>query len=171
VLDTVPRDSLFLAQTPQGFRVEVLRAALGDAGDATDEAALAERAGFPVHVVTGDPRNVKITTGGDMELAEQFARAGGVATSRIGTGLRPATAWCRTSPHPRRRHHSYDRGLLGHSDADIVCHAVTDAILGAAALGDIGRHFPDTDPAWKGADSVKLLGPGAGARSPRRAGS
>jgi 2-C-methyl-D-erythritol 2,4-cyclodiphosphate synthase len=51
----------------------------------------------------------------------------------------------------------YDRGLLGHSDADIVCHAVTDAILGAAALGDIGRHFPDTDPAWKGADSVKLL--------------
>jgi len=157
VLDTVPRDSLFLAQTPQGFRVEVLRAALGDAGDATDEAALAERAGFPVHVVTGDPRNVKITTGGDMELAEQFARAGGVATSRVGTGYdlhrlvpgRPLILGGVTVP--------YDRGLQGRSDADIVCHAVTDASLGAAALGDIGRHFPDTDPAWKGADSVKLL--------------
>ena len=75
VLETVPRDRLFLAQTPQGFRVEVLRAALGDAGDATDEAALAERAGFPVHVVTGDPRNVKITTMLDLAYAE--ARMGG----------------------------------------------------------------------------------------------
>jgi 2-C-methyl-D-erythritol 4-phosphate cytidylyltransferase / 2-C-methyl-D-erythritol 2,4-cyclodiphosphate synthase len=163
VLETVPRDGLFLAQTPQGFRVEVLRAALADTdtGDATDEAALAERAGFPVTVVVGDARNIKITTGGDIALAEQFERAESVAasvsSSRIGTGYdlhrlvegRPLILGGVTIP--------YDRGLLGHSDADIVCHAVTDAILGAAALGDIGRLFPDTDPAWKGADSVKLL--------------
>jgi 2-C-methyl-D-erythritol 4-phosphate cytidylyltransferase/2-C-methyl-D-erythritol 2,4-cyclodiphosphate synthase len=161
VLETVPRDGLFLAQTPQGFRVEVLRAALADTGDATDEATLAERAGWPVTVVRGDARNVKITTGGDIALAEQFvraeSRAASVSSSRIGTGYdlhrlvegRPLILGGVTIP--------YDRGLLGHSDADIVCHAVTDAILGAAALGDIGRHFPDTDPAWKGADSVKLL--------------
>jgi 2-C-methyl-D-erythritol 4-phosphate cytidylyltransferase/2-C-methyl-D-erythritol 2,4-cyclodiphosphate synthase len=160
VLETVPRDGLFLAQTPQAFRVEVLRAALADAGDATDEAALAERAGVPVAIVHGDARNMKITTAGDIALAEQVVRASMAASassSRIGTGYdlhrlvegRPLVLGGVTIP--------YDRGLLGHSDADIVCHAVTDAILGAAALGDIGRHFPDTDPAWKGADSVKLL--------------
>ncbi len=157
VHETVPREGLFLAQTPQGFRVDVLRAALADTRDATDEAALVERAGFAVHVVTGDPQNVKITTGGDIALAEQFVRAGAAPSCRIGTGYdlhrlvpeRPLVLGGVTIP--------YDRGLLGHSDADVVCHAVTDAVLGAAALGDIGRHFPDTDPAWKGADSLTLL--------------
>ncbi len=157
VRETLPRDEVFLAQTPQAFRVDVLRAALAVQGEATDEAMLAERAGFPVRLVEGDPRNMKITAPGDLEAAERLAGAAGVAALRIGNGYdlhrltpgRPLVLGGLTIPH--------DRGLQGHSDADAVCHAVTDAILGAAGAGDIGRHFPDTDPAWKDANSVELL--------------
>jgi 2-C-methyl-D-erythritol 4-phosphate cytidylyltransferase/2-C-methyl-D-erythritol 2,4-cyclodiphosphate synthase len=156
VVETVPRDDLFLAQTPQAFRVDVLRAALARGADATDEATLVEQAGFPVHLVEGDPRNVKITTAGDLALAERLLERA-APTFRVGNGYdlhrlvaeRPLILGGVSIP--------FDRGLLGHSDADVVCHAVTDAVLGAAALGDIGRHFPDTDPRWKDADSVKLL--------------
>ncbi len=156
VVETVPRDGLFLAQTPQAFRVDVLRAALAPGADATDEATLVEQAGFPVHLVEGDPRNVKITTAGDLALAERLLEHP-APRFRVGTGYdlhrlvtgRPLVLGGVTIP--------FDRGLLGHSDADVVCHAVTDAVLGAAALGDIGRHFPDTDPRWKGADSIVLL--------------
>jgi len=156
VVETVPREDLFLAQTPQAFRVDVLRAALAPGADATDEATLVEQAGFPVHLVEGDPRNVKITTAGDLALAERLLDRAAPAF-RVGNGYdlhrlvagRPLILGGVSIP--------FDRGLLGHSDADVVCHAATDAVLGAAALGDIGRHFPDTDPQWKGADSVKLL--------------
>jgi len=156
VVETVPRDDLFLAQTPQAFRVGVLRAALAQGADATDEATLVEQAGFPVHLVEGDPRNVKITTAGDLALAERLLERT-PPTFRVGHGYdlhrlvpgRPLILGGVSIP--------FDRGLLGHSDADVVCHAVTDAVLGAAALGDIGRHFPDTDPRWKGADSIRLL--------------
>jgi 2-C-methyl-D-erythritol 2,4-cyclodiphosphate synthase len=103
-----------------------------------------------VHIVTGDPQNLKITT------AEELMNARAL-TSSIGTGYdlhrlvpgRPLILAGVRIP--------FEQGLQGHSDADIVCHAVTDAILGAAALGDIGRMFPDTDAAWKDADSVQLL--------------
>jgi 2-C-methyl-D-erythritol 4-phosphate cytidylyltransferase / 2-C-methyl-D-erythritol 2,4-cyclodiphosphate synthase len=119
---------------------------------------LAEAAGHHVHLVEGDPRNLKITTPDDLEMAERLLGAGSrPATMRIGNGYdlhrlvagRPLILGGVTIP--------FDRGLDGHSDADAVCHAVTDAILGAASAGDIGRHFPDTDPAFTGANSIELL--------------
>lgn len=158
---TIPRESVFLAQTPQAFRRDVLARALeeGRSVDATDEAMLVERLGLPVHVVEGDPRNLKITTPGDLAAAQASSTAALPPTSlmRIGTGYdlhrlvagRPLILAGVTIP--------FERGLDGHSDADVVCHAVTDAVLGAAALGDIGRLFPDTDPQWKDADSIALL--------------
>ena len=161
IVDTIPREGVYLAQTPQGFRREVLAAAVaaGRSGvDATDEAMLAERAGYQVHVVDGDPGNVKITTAEDLEAARQrVGTAGPAAASRAGTGYdlhrlvegRPLVIGGVTIPS--------DRGALAHSDGDVACHAATDAILGAASLGDIGRHFPDTDPKWKDADSLALL--------------
>jgi 2-C-methyl-D-erythritol 4-phosphate cytidylyltransferase/2-C-methyl-D-erythritol 2,4-cyclodiphosphate synthase len=158
VQETLDRETIFLAQTPQGFRRNVLAAAvaLGQSGvEATDEAALAERAGFPVHVVAGEPTNVKITTAEDFDAARR--RLAPARTGRAGLGydlhrLVPGRALILggvTIPS--------ESGALGHSDADVICHAVTDAILGAAALGDIGSHFPDTDPRWKGARSLDLL--------------
>jgi 2-C-methyl-D-erythritol 4-phosphate cytidylyltransferase/2-C-methyl-D-erythritol 2,4-cyclodiphosphate synthase len=156
VIETLPREHVYLAQTPQAFRIGVLRDALAIAADATDEATLAERAGHRVRLVEGDSSNLKITTPADLSVAER-AIGGGAPAIRIGQGYdlhrlvqgRPLILGGVTIP--------FDLGLMGHSDADIVCHAVTDAVLGAAGLGDIGRHFPDTDPRWKGADSVALL--------------
>ena len=161
VIETLPRDAIVLAQTPQGFRRHVLAEAIAagrsgsGAADATDEAMLAERAGHLVHVVAGDPQNVKITTQDDLDAARR--RTAPARTGRAGTGYdlhrlvegRPLVLGGVTIPS--------SRGALGHSDADVVCHAVTDAVLGALGLGDIGRHFPDSDPRWKDASSVDLL--------------
>jgi 2-C-methyl-D-erythritol 4-phosphate cytidylyltransferase/2-C-methyl-D-erythritol 2,4-cyclodiphosphate synthase len=161
--ETLPRDSIYLAQTPQAFRRAVLRDAIasGAGVEATDEAFLAERAGHAVRIVEGERTNVKVTTPDDLAAAEAFARGGSgqepAVRIRIGTGYdlhrlvegRPLILGGVTVPS--------DRGALGHSDADVVCHAVTDAILGAAGMGDIGLHFPDTDPRWKGASSLDLL--------------
>jgi 2-C-methyl-D-erythritol 4-phosphate cytidylyltransferase / 2-C-methyl-D-erythritol 2,4-cyclodiphosphate synthase len=160
VVETLPREQVYLAQTPQAFRVEVLRDALAIAGDATDEATLAEKAGHSVRLVEGEPGNVKITTPADLNAAERRVTAAPVV--RIGQGYdlhrlaqgRSLVLGGVTIP--------FDLGLMGHSDADVVCHAVTDAVLGAAGLGDIGRHFPDTDPRFKGADSVALLAAACG---------
>jgi 2-C-methyl-D-erythritol 4-phosphate cytidylyltransferase/2-C-methyl-D-erythritol 2,4-cyclodiphosphate synthase len=158
---TLPRDEIFLAQTPQAFRIGVLGDALAlasSASDATDEAMLAEQAGHPVYLVEGDPRNIKITTPDDLEMAARLIGASnGAPAIRIGNGYdlhrlvagRPLVLGGVRIPS--------DKGLKGHSDADAVCHAITDAILGAASEGDIGRHFPDTDPAFKDADSLMLL--------------
>lgn len=155
---TLPREEIFLAQTPQAFRVGVLRDALAMPGDATDEAMLAERAGHVVRVVDGDPRNLKITTPDDLQNAERLLGLGAAPALRIGNGYdlhrlvpgRPLILGGVTIP--------FEKGLEAYSDGDAVAHAVTDAILGAAGAGDIGRHFPDTDPAWKGANSLDLLG-------------
>jgi 2-C-methyl-D-erythritol 4-phosphate cytidylyltransferase/2-C-methyl-D-erythritol 2,4-cyclodiphosphate synthase len=158
---TIARDTVYLAQTPQAFRRDILARALteGRAIDATDEAMLVERLGLPVHVVQGDERNVKITTPEDLEKArlESGGGEGGRGMIRIGTGydLHTLVAGRPLILAGVRIEHS--AGLSGHSDADIVCHAVTDAILGAAAAGDIGRLFPDTDAKWKDADSIMLL--------------
>ena len=157
IAETIPREQIYLAQTPQAFRRGVLRDALATSGDATDEAALAERAGHRVKLVEGDPTNLKITTADDLAIAERLLREPGVPALRIGNGYdlhrlvggRPLVLGGLTIP--------FDRGLQGHSDADAVCHAVTDAILGAAGAGDIGRHFPDTAPEWKDANSIDLL--------------
>ena len=162
IVETLPREQIFLAQTPQAFRRDVLRdaIALGRSGqEATDEAALAERAGHPVRIVAGDPANVKITTASDLAQARQprVERRPPKTPGRVGTGYdlhrlvegRPLVLGGVVVPSTV--------GALGHSDADVVCHAATDAILGAASLGDIGRFFPDTDPRWKDASSVDLL--------------
>jgi 2-C-methyl-D-erythritol 4-phosphate cytidylyltransferase / 2-C-methyl-D-erythritol 2,4-cyclodiphosphate synthase len=182
VRETLSRETVYLAQTPQAFRREVLRDALALAGqghEVTDEAALAERAGHRVRLVEGDPFNIKVTTPHDVPVAEAIAReraadlgrrvvsevAGrdrvderaGLSRIRVGTGYdlhrlvegRPLILGGVTVP--------FERGLLGHSDADAVCHAVTDAVLGAVAVGDIGQHFPDTDPRFRGASSIDLL--------------
>ncbi len=159
VTATLPREEIFLAQTPQAFRTSVLKEALALGVDATDEAMLAEQAGHAVQIVEGDPRNLKITTPADLAMAERLLgiSSPASATMRIGNGYdlhrlvagRPLILGGVTIP--------FDKGLLGHSDADVICHAVTDAVLGAAGAGDIGRHFPDTDAAWKGANSIDLL--------------
>jgi 2-C-methyl-D-erythritol 4-phosphate cytidylyltransferase/2-C-methyl-D-erythritol 2,4-cyclodiphosphate synthase len=170
VANTIARESVYLAQTPQAFTRQVLADAIkqGSAlGTATDEATLAERAGHPVRLVDGEPSNIKITTEHDLRVSEvlaspQLASPQPLALSpqpsiRIGTGYdlhrlepgHPLILGGVEIPH--------ERGLIGHSDADVLCHAITDAILGGAAQGDIGRHFPDTDPAWKGANSLELL--------------
>jgi 2-C-methyl-D-erythritol 4-phosphate cytidylyltransferase/2-C-methyl-D-erythritol 2,4-cyclodiphosphate synthase len=160
---TIPREQVWMAQTPQAFRRDVLRAAVAlGAGGATgtDEAALAEQAGFEVALVEGTPANIKITTADDLAMARRslaMREAAAATAVRIGIGYdshrfadgRPLVLGGVVVPH--------ERGLAGHSDADAVCHALTDAVLGAAALGDIGRHFPDTDPRWKDADSLALL--------------
>jgi len=155
VRESVPRAEVWLAQTPQGFRREVWTT-IGplSAGmtEATDEAMLAEWAGLPVMIVEGDERNVKITTPDDFTQAR-----GRAATPRVGTGYdlhrlvegRPLVLAGVTLP--------FGRGPLGHSDGDVLCHALTDALLGAAGAGDIGRHFPNTDPAWKDAAGLDLL--------------
>ena len=161
VVETLPRESIFLAQTPQAFRRDILRdaIALGRSGvEATDEAALAERAGHSVHIVEGADENVKITTATDLAAARlKWQSANANPQTRVGTGYdlhrlvenRRLVLGGVELPS--------ERGALGHSDADVVCHAATDAILGAASLGDIGRHFPDTDPSWKDASSIDLL--------------
>jgi len=156
---TLDRRTIFLAQTPQAFRRDVLRDALALSSDATDEASLAEQAGHTVRIVEGEATNIKITTQEDLAMAEAINRAGGApaGAARVGTGYdlhrlvegRLLILGGVTIP--------FDRGLAGYSDADAVCHAVTDAILGAAGAGDIGRHFPNTDPQWQGASSIDLL--------------
>ena len=159
IIATLPREEIYLAQTPQAFRTPVLRDALAVEGDATDEAMLAEQAGHAVRVVEGDPRNLKITTAADLVMAEHVLGLSAQTTPavRIGNGYalhrlvagRPLILGGVTIP--------FEKGLQGHSDADAICHAVTDAVLGASGAGDIGRHFPDTDAAWKGANSLDLL--------------
>ena len=165
VVDTPPRDALRAVQTPQTFEAELIRRAhaayaLGER--ATDDAALAERMGVEVRLTEGDVENIKLTTPEDMLLARQviLRREGQKEEKpmvRIGHGY---------DVHRLTEDRKlilcgveipYTLGLLGHSDADVALHALMDALLGAAALGDIGRHFPDTDPAYKGADSGKLL--------------
>jgi 2-C-methyl-D-erythritol 4-phosphate cytidylyltransferase/2-C-methyl-D-erythritol 2,4-cyclodiphosphate synthase len=156
VAETIPRQEIWLAQTPQGFRRAVLEAAVAlGSGErtATDEAMLAEQAGHAVRIVKGDDRNVKITTPDDLRTA----RVRVSPLPRVGTGYdlhrlvdgRPLVfAGVVVAP---------ERGPAAHSDGDVVCHAIVDAMLGAAGAGDIGRHFPDTDPRWAGAAGLELL--------------
>jgi 2-C-methyl-D-erythritol 4-phosphate cytidylyltransferase / 2-C-methyl-D-erythritol 2,4-cyclodiphosphate synthase len=159
VARTIPREEIYLAQTPQAFRREILAAAIQlgrDGAVATDESALAELAGTRIRLVDGDALNFKVTTESDLALSRGLA--GGEDRMRAGTGYdlhrlvegRALILGGVAIPS--------ERGALGHSDADVVCHAVTDAVLGAAGAGDIGRHYPDTSPEWKDASSVVLLG-------------
>ncbi len=151
------REGLVLAQTPQVFRVERLREAFArhDGSALTDEVQLLEAAGEPVTIVSGDPANLKVTFPADLALAEALLGRGG--EPRVGSGfdVHPLV--------PGRRlvlggiELPGERGLLGHSDADVLAHAIGDALLGAAALGDLGTHFPPGEPSLAGVSSLELL--------------
>ena len=158
VAETVSRDGLWRAQTPQAFRLRTLRQAYGawpaDA-EPTDDAAVVERAGGKVALVPGDPLLMKLTYPEDFAMAEQLAggrrivRTGfGVDAHRWGPGEAVWLCGLRID---------HDQTLIGHSDADAGLHALTDAILGAIGEGDIGEHFPPTDPQWRGASSDRFL--------------
>ncbi len=150
------RAGLYRAQTPQGFDfAAILAAHRADPGDAADDVEVARAAGIEVAIVPGDARNLKLTEAGDFARAE--ALMGQAMDIRVGNGFDvhafgpgDHVVLCGVRvPH--------DRGLVGHSDADVGMHAVTDAIYGALAEGDIGRHFPPSDPQWKGAASEIFL--------------
>ena len=157
VRGTLPREEMALAQTPQGFHFEKIMSAHQRAhGKAyTDDASIAEAAGMAVHVVPGTRTNFKLTTPEDFVIAEQMLM--GRMSPRIGTGFdvhrftQGDHVWLCGVKVP------HFKGLEGHSDADVGLHALTDAILGAAALGDIGQHFPPSDMKWKGAASHVFL--------------
>jgi 2-C-methyl-D-erythritol 4-phosphate cytidylyltransferase/2-C-methyl-D-erythritol 2,4-cyclodiphosphate synthase len=155
-VETLDRRTLWLAQTPQGFRRDLLLRAFEAAGPAaaaaTDECALVERLGAQVTLVPGEPGNFKITGPADVERARAALEAPvalgvGYDTHRFSAGRRLVLGGVEFEGD----------GLLGHSDADVCAHAIGDAILGAAGLGDLGRHFPDDDPRWKGISSLLLL--------------
>lgn len=156
VVETIPRETVWMAQTPQGFvRVVLAKAvAAGETVEATDEAMLAERAGFAVHVIQGEAGNVKITTAEDLDRAR---RGEGGELCRVGTGYDLHRLVEGRALMLAGVEIPFDKGPLGHSDGDVVSHALCDAIFGAAAMGDIGRHFPDRDPQWKGAPGLDLL--------------
>ncbi len=162
VKQTLDRSSLWQVQTPQTFRRELLLKAHEQANVAgvvaTDDAALVEWAGGSVNLVRGSYYNFKVTTPEDLVLAEAVAAERSCRRmQRVGFGYdvhqfvagRPLMLGGIEVPH--------DRGLEGHSDADVLLHAISDALLGAAGLGDIGKHFPDTDPRYKGISSLLLL--------------
>lgn len=146
----VERKHLYAVQTPQGFKKSILmeayERAFADGWYGTDDASLVERIGQPVELVMGRYDNIKITTKEDMPME-----------NRVGTGFdvhqlvsgRPLILGGVEIP--------FEKGLLGHSDADVLIHALMDALLGAAAMGDIGQHFPDTDDQYKGISSMALL--------------
>ncbi len=181
VSSTPERSSLRAVQTPQGFDSALLKRAYDACGPetaVTDDASLVEAIGEPVYIVDGDEMNIKITTPSDLGRAEQLLKEHSTdarADNDAGNNIDAAAAAIANLPRTGMGYdvHAFaenrklilggvdiphDRGLLGHSDADVLIHAVMDALLGAAALGDIGKHFPDTDPRYKGISSLLLLG-------------
>jgi 2-C-methyl-D-erythritol 4-phosphate cytidylyltransferase / 2-C-methyl-D-erythritol 2,4-cyclodiphosphate synthase len=157
---TVDRNNKWAAQTPQMFRLALLEQALDAAGDAvTDEASAVEALGHAPLLVPGHADNFKLTWPEDFARAERLLHP----NERPNMTVRIGEGWDIHALVPGRKlilggvHIPHDKGLDGHSDADALAHAITDALLGAAALGDIGRHFPDTDAQFKGADSMVLL--------------
>jgi 2-C-methyl-D-erythritol 4-phosphate cytidylyltransferase/2-C-methyl-D-erythritol 2,4-cyclodiphosphate synthase len=154
---TVPRDGLERAQTPQGFRFDAILAAHRKFANesVTDDMGMAELAELEIEAVLGEESNLKITTNDDMAFAERLI--GGAGEFRTGMGfdahrfVHGDHVWlCGVKM-------AHEKGLEGHSDADAGLHALTDAILGAIGAGDIGQHFPPSDPKWRGANSAQFL--------------
>ena len=162
-LSTTPREGLWRAQTPQAFRLSALRAAYAawPAGETpTDDAAVLERAGGRVALVPGDPMLMKLTHPEDFPMAERLA--GAARTTRTGFGYDAHRFGPGDSVWLCGVRIAHAAGLVGHSDADAGLHALTDAILGAIGAGDIGEHFPPSDPQWAGASSDRFLSHAAG---------
>lgn len=163
VVSTPDRAKLRAVQTPQAFNFAALLAAHRNAaaagmGNFTDDGALAEWAGIPVHVFDGDPLNGKLTHASDFPEAERRLRGFAMNyVTRLGTGFDVHAfsdgdhVWLGGIKVP------HDRGVIAHSDGDVILHALTDALLGAIAEGDIGTHFPPSDPQWRGAASDQFL--------------
>ncbi len=155
--ETVSRDGLWRAQTPQAFRFEAILDAHKKAagGNHTDDVAVAARAGLEVALVEGDEDNIKITSAADLARAERMLNSRGETRTGMGFDVHrfgPGDhVWLCGVKVP------HEAGLVGHSDADAGLHAITDAILGALGAGDIGKHFPPSDPEWKGASSDIFL--------------
>lgn len=147
---TLQRETLARVQTPQGFRISLIKHAFEKAQAegflGTDDASLVERMGINISMVQGEDANRKITTREDLETEMRIGT--GYDVHRLVEG-RPLVLCGEQIP--------YEKGLLGHSDADVALHALMDAMLGAAGLGDIGKHFPDTDERYRGISSMKLL--------------
>ncbi len=147
---TLQRETLACVQTPQGFRISLIKHAFEKAQAegflGTDDASLVERMGINISMVQGEDANRKITTREDLETEIRIGT--GYDVHRLVEG-RPLVLCGEQIP--------YEKGLLGHSDADVALHALMDAMLGAAGLGDIGKHFPDTDERYRGISSMKLL--------------
>lgn len=147
---TLKRSELYSVQTPQGFEVGLIKNAFDKAFEdgfyGTDDAGLVDRLGMDVAVSEGDYTNVKITTKEDMPMEVRIGT--GFDVHRLVEGRKCIICGVEIP---------FEKGLLGHSDADVALHALMDAMLGAAALGDIGKHFPDTEPKYEGISSIKLL--------------
>ncbi len=155
---TVDRTGLWRVQTPQAFAPGVLQAAFEawtSDGSPTDDLAVVEATGRPVHLIPGDLRLMKLTFPEDFDMAE--ALIGTRTVSRVGTGFDVHTFGPGSSVWLCGIEIPHSHGLIGHSDADCGLHALTDAVLGAISAGDIGDHFPPTDPQWKGAASDRFL--------------
>ncbi|QRM27420.1 bifunctional 2-C-methyl-D-erythritol 4-phosphate cytidylyltransferase/2-C-methyl-D-erythritol 2,4-cyclodiphosphate synthase [Microvirga sp. VF16] len=163
VISTPDRSTLRAVQTPQSFKFSLIldahrRAAAANLHSFTDDSALAEWAGLSVHVFAGDPGNIKLTHPADFAEAERRMKGEAMTyVTRLGTGFDVHAfgegdhVWLGGMKVP------HDRGIVAHSDGDVILHALTDAILGALADGDIGTHFPPTDPQWRGASSDRFL--------------
>lgn len=154
---SISREGVYRAQTPQGFRFEQIRSAHNRLASraATDDIALAELAGMRITAVAGEEINMKVTTAEDFALAERLITGGGETRTGLGFDAH------RFVPGDHLRlcgvRIAHDRGLEGHSDADVGLHALTDALLGALGASDIGQHFPSSDPRWRGTPSSTFL--------------
>ena len=168
ILSTPPREELYAVQTPQCFRARILESSLDRARAAgfqgTDESSIVRWAGHPVTAVPGAENNIKITHPADLKLAELMLKESSASTEKGSAMIRVGQGIDYHRLVEGRRlilggvHVPFEKGLEGHSDADVLTHAVCDALLGAAAMGDIGQHFPDTDPAHRDRPSLEFLG-------------
>ena len=163
IVATLPRNNLWLTQTPQAFAFDILQkayaAAVSDEFYGTDDASLIERIGLKVKMIAGSYENIKITTPEDLIIAEAFIKnkAGISINTRSGFGYDSHRFAAGRKLILGGVEIAYDLGLLGHSDADVLIHAICDALLGATGCGDIGRHFPDSDQTYKDISSMIIL--------------
>lgn len=165
VVGTIERTKLFRAQTPQGFHYQALLSAHQQCSDlnCTDDAAVAENAGLPVRIVVGSEHNYKITTVEDMQDASALLESQYETRTGMGFDAHRLVPHDNTVAADRRVVMlcgvaiPHEEGLSGHSDADVALHALVDALLGTISAGDIGQHFPPSDPRWKGVDSSRFV--------------